>query len=118
MSNHAFFTEFTATEMIDSSAIVWFRQDLRLADNPALASALAQHKRIIPVYIHAPAEAKKWTHGAASNWWLHHSLLSLDNSLRQLGSRLVMLRGDNSHALLNKLIDEHRCYTDLLEPAV
>jgi len=106
MSNHAFFTEFTASDMSHSTAIVWFRQDLRLADNPALANALAQHKRIIPVYIHAPAESHNWAHGAASNWWLHHSLLSLDTSLRQLGSRLVMLRGDNSHALLNKLIDE------------
>ncbi|NNF96001.1 MAG: hypothetical protein HKM94_03625, partial [Halobacteria archaeon] len=39
-----------------STIIVWFRNDLRLHDNPALHAAVMQHARIIPVYIHAPSE--------------------------------------------------------------
>jgi deoxyribodipyrimidine photo-lyase len=37
-----------------STALVWFRRDLRLADNPALATALARHAQVIPVFVHAP----------------------------------------------------------------
>ena len=57
-----------------STALVWFRRDLRLADHPALRQAAARHQRIIPVYLHAPHEEAPWSPGAASRWWLHHSL--------------------------------------------
>ena len=39
-----------------TTALVLFRRDLRLADNPALSAACASHARVLPVYIHAPAE--------------------------------------------------------------
>ncbi len=77
------------------TAILWFRRDLRLDDNPALVSAIADGMPVIPVYIHAPDEEASWARGAASRWWLHHSLLALDASLRRLGSRLWIARGDS-----------------------
>ena len=81
------------------TAVIWFRRDLRLADNPALAAALASHERIVPVYVHAPEEEAPWAPGAASRWWLHHSLLALDAELRARGSRLHLARGPTFPAL-------------------
>lgn len=83
-----------------SLAIVWFRRDLRLADNPALTAALAAHDKVLPVYIHAPAEEAPWTPGAASDWWLHQALADLEG---QLGGRLLLRRGE-SLAVLQDLI--------------
>jgi deoxyribodipyrimidine photo-lyase len=78
-----------------STTIVWFRQDLRLADNPALSRA-AREGNIIPVYV-LPSETCRrdgFVNGGASRWWLHHSLTALDAALRDKGSRLVVRRGD------------------------
>ena len=72
--------------------ILWFRQDLRLADQAALAAAVRDGP-VIPLYVlddHAP---RQWKMGGASRWWLHHSLRSLDNDLREKGSRLILRRG-------------------------
>jgi deoxyribodipyrimidine photo-lyase len=79
---------------MSASAILWFRRDLRLDDNPALLAAIADHPRLLPVYIHAPEDEAPWSPGAASNWWLHHSLAALDTDLRARGSRLLILRGE------------------------
>ncbi len=76
------------------TAIVWFGSDLRLADHPALSAALTVHERIFPVFVWDPDSAGDWNEGAASRWWLHHSLVRLDESLRRRGSRLVIRRGD------------------------
>ncbi len=76
-------------------AILWFRRDLRLSDQPALAAALRAGYRIVPLYVHAPDEESPWPPGAASRWWLHHSLLALDGQLRSLGSRLLLRSGDS-----------------------
>jgi deoxyribodipyrimidine photo-lyase len=73
-----------------SLAIVWFRRDLRLADNPALTAALAAHDSVLPLYIHAPEEEAPWAPGAASAWWLHQVLADLR---AQLGGRLLLRRG-------------------------
>ncbi|QNR96127.1 deoxyribodipyrimidine photo-lyase [Stenotrophomonas sp. 169] len=88
-----------------SSALVWFRRDLRLADNPALQAALESGHDIVPVYIHAPHEEGRWAPGAASNAWRHRSLLALDDDLRARGSGLVLREGD-SLAVLQELIAE------------
>jgi deoxyribodipyrimidine photo-lyase len=74
--------------------LLWFRQDLRLADNAALAAALARGGPILPVYVLDDAAEGRWAMGGATRWWLHHSLAALDAGLRQRGSRLVLLRGD------------------------
>ncbi len=82
-------------------AIVWFRQDLRLADQPALAAALAEGGPVLPVYIHAPEEEGGWPPGAAARWWLHGALADLDALLRRLGSRLILLQGPSAPVLLD-----------------
>ena len=77
-----------------STAIVWFRQDLRLADNPALEAACASAERVVPLFVDDPDVVGGASRiGAASRVWLHHSLRSLDASLRERGSRLVCRRG-------------------------
>jgi deoxyribodipyrimidine photo-lyase len=75
------------------TSIVWFRLDLRLADNPALAVAIKRGGAVVPVFIHSPEEESPWPPGGASRWWLHQSLEALDASLRALGSKLVIRRG-------------------------
>lgn len=82
------------------TALVWFRRDLRLNDNPALCAALEQCERVIPVYIHAPEEETPWIPGAASRWWLHHSLHALRQSLQEVGSELIILPGPSQLRLL------------------
>jgi deoxyribodipyrimidine photo-lyase len=82
-----------------STALLWFRRDLRLADNPALLAAVERAERIVPVYVHSPEEEGDWRAGAASRWWLHHSLAKLDGSLRTRGSPLVIRRGPAAAAL-------------------
>jgi deoxyribodipyrimidine photo-lyase len=71
--------------------IVWFRQDLRISDNPALAAASESGRPILPVYILDDENAADWRMGAASRWWLHQSLQSLNQSL---GGHLRFLAGD------------------------
>ncbi len=85
--------------MSGTPAILWFRQDLRLDDNPALAAAVELGGPVIPVYIQAPDEEGKWTPGAASRWWLHQSLKSLAAELKPLGSRLIIRRGPSLETL-------------------
>jgi len=85
--------------------IVWFRQDLRLADNPALAAAVATGQPVIPIYVlddHAP---DPWRPGGASRWWLHHSLRSLSDRLIAAGSGLVLRRGPAGPALRRLLAE-------------
>ncbi|MBT2744963.1 MULTISPECIES: deoxyribodipyrimidine photo-lyase [unclassified Lysobacter] len=69
-------------------ALVWFRDDLRLADNPALRAALEAGYLPVPIYIHAPDEHGTWRPGAASDAWRHRSLAALDADLRKRGSHL------------------------------
>jgi deoxyribodipyrimidine photo-lyase len=69
------------------TTIVWFRQDLRIRDNPALAAAAAKGA-ILPVFILDDTQ-DQWPLGGASRWWLHHSLTSLRGDL----GALVLLRG-------------------------
>jgi deoxyribodipyrimidine photo-lyase len=86
--------------MAKSTALVWFRRDLRVSDQPALRTAADSYDRVVPVYVHAPEEEKPWEPGAASRWWLHHSLLALDETLRRLGARLIVRRGPALAALV------------------
>jgi deoxyribodipyrimidine photo-lyase len=85
---------------MNRTTVVWFRLDLRLADNPALAAARARGGPVIPVFIHAPEEEGDWPPGGASRWWLHQSLLSLTNALDKAGSRLIIRGGPSTEALL------------------
>ncbi|MBI5085680.1 MAG: deoxyribodipyrimidine photo-lyase [Acidobacteria bacterium] len=80
-------------------ALVWFRQDLRLSDNPALAEAMQRGSSVIPVFIWAPEEEGAWPPGAASRWWLGRSLVGLNAELERRGSRLIVRRGPSKEAL-------------------
>lgn len=84
-------------------AIVWFRNDLRLEDNPALQAAVETGAAIIPVFI-LDGEAAHAL-GGASRWWLHHSLTSLSEQFRKLGAQLILRQGD-SKACIRQLVAE------------
>jgi deoxyribodipyrimidine photo-lyase len=83
-----------------ASTLLWFRRDLRLADNPALLAAVRRGAPVLPLFIWSPAEEGVWPPGAASRWWLHHSLMQLDASLRQRGSRLIIRQGPAQQVLI------------------
>ena len=85
--------------MSDARGLLWFRNDLRLADNPALEGLLRAGLAPIPVYIHAPDEEGAWVPGAASEAWRVRSLRALDAELRARGSRLQIVRGPTQEAL-------------------
>jgi deoxyribodipyrimidine photo-lyase len=92
--------DFTA----DAPIIAWFRRDLRLADNPALAAAVATGRPVLPLYvldetpnIRAP--------GAASLWWLDKGLKALSRDLEALGARLILRRGMAGEIML-RLVHE------------
>ena len=87
-----------------SRAIVWFRHDLRLDDNPALRAALEAGLAPVCVYIHAPDEERPWAPGAASDAWRHRSLAALDLDLRRRGSRLRLFHGPTL-ATLQSLVE-------------
>ena len=77
-----------------SPVIVWFREDLRLADNPALHWASAAGKPLVCVYILETGESAPRPHGGASEWWLDKSLRSLAASLEARGGTLVLRSGE------------------------
>ena len=74
------------------TALVWFRQDLRLADNEALLAAIEQGPTAC-LYVLDDDTPGDWRIGAAQRWWLHHSLASLARSLDAIGGRLILRRG-------------------------
>ncbi len=74
------------------TGILWLRRDLRLADQTALAAAMADGP-VVPVYILDDETPKHRRMGGASRWWLHHSLASLARDLEAAGSRLILRRG-------------------------
>jgi len=86
------------------TTLLWFRQDLRLRDNPALHAAVQRGEPIVPLYVWSPEDEGAWPPGAASRWWLHHSLRALDESLRERGSRLILARG-RAKAVLAGLVE-------------
>lgn len=71
-------------------SIMWFRQDLRVKDNPALNAACDMGK-VIPIYIVDETAPNGRALGGASNWWLHHSLTSLNE---RLNGHLQVFKGD------------------------
>ncbi len=83
-----------------NASIVWFRQDLRLADNPSLHAA-ARRGAIVPVYVWSPQEEGDWPVGGAGRWWLHQSLERLAESLRRHGVTLIIRTGETLRVLLD-----------------
>ena len=83
----------------DPPALVWYRNDLRLADQAALAAAVATGRPVLPVFVHDPDAAGPWAPGGASRWWLHHSLTALADALAAAGAPLVLRRGNAAMVL-------------------
>ncbi|CAM0945172.1 unnamed protein product [Alopecurus aequalis] len=79
--------------------IVWFRRDLRIDDNPALAAA-ARDGSVLPVFIWCPAEEGRYYPGRCSRWWLKESLSHLGRSLEALGCPLVLIQAQSTLAAL------------------
>lgn len=80
--------------------LVWFRNDLRLADNPALHAAVESGEPSLLLYILDERA------GAASRWWLHHSLSSLGKDIRARGGHLLLRRGEPVEIIAG-LVKEH-----------
>ncbi|MCR8921309.1 DNA photolyase family protein [Dasania sp. GY-MA-18] len=95
--------------------IHWFRQDLRLADNPALVHA-AQLGQVLPIYILDDENAAAQRIAGAGRCWLHHSLNALNHSLQ---GQLRVYRGD-AKTILKQLCDQHKvtavCWNRCYEP--
>jgi deoxyribodipyrimidine photo-lyase len=76
-----------------STAIVWFRRDLRVHDHPALAAAARSADRVVPAFVlderllggRFPSEARAW--------FLFESLRELREALRERGGDLIVRRG-------------------------
>lgn len=102
-----------STDRSSAPVIVWFRRDLRLDDNPALDAAARSGAPLLPLFILDPDEMP----GAASLWWLHHSLASLSDALQKRGAPLILRRGRPSDILPRLAADTgastifwNRCY--------
>ena len=89
--------------MSSETIIVWFREDLRLDDNPAFFNACQQARYIIPVYTFDDKNTGNWPLGSASRWWLERSLACLQNELKTHQSDLLIFKGDCAE-VLNRII--------------
>ncbi|MEM7619870.1 MAG: deoxyribodipyrimidine photo-lyase [Pseudomonadota bacterium] len=83
-----------------SPVIFWFRQDLRLSDQAGLSAAQKTKVPILPLYILDDEIAGNWKMGAASRWWLHHSLKRHSEGLEKCGTQLILRRGPSIDVLL------------------
>lgn len=87
-------------------AIIWFRNDLRTHDNPALLAA-AEHAEMVPVYIWAPETEAGAAPGGAAQVWLDESLRCMSRTLESMGSQLLLRRsvapGDDLSFLCQQL---------------
>ncbi|WVZ90545.1 hypothetical protein U9M48_036838 [Paspalum notatum var. saurae] len=75
--------------------VVWFRRDLRIDDNPALAAA-TKDGSVLPLFIWCPADYGEYYPGRCSRWWLKQSLAHLGKSMESLGCPLVLIRAEDS----------------------
>ncbi|WP_439575282.1 cryptochrome/photolyase family protein [Phreatobacter sp.] len=81
-------------------AIVWFRDDLRLADNPALDAACQNGRPVVAIYILETGTGRRPLQGAAG-WWLSRSLRALGADIAARGGRLLLRAGDPREVILS-----------------
>ena len=84
---------------MEPCVVVWYREDLRVEDHPALWSAARRGLPVLPVYVLDDGAAGTWRWGAARRWWLHHSLEALAKRLDELGAPLHVLQGPAEEVL-------------------
>lgn len=82
-----------------AGSLLLFQNDLRIEDHPALHAARTEADWVCPLFVWSPADEKPWAPGAASRWWLHHSLLALQERLAGRGAPLVIRSGDVSETV-------------------
>ncbi|MFN0219067.1 MAG: cryptochrome/photolyase family protein [Hyphomicrobium sp.] len=85
--------------------IIWFRNDLRLADHRALAAAIGTGAPVMPAYILDDVSPGTWKLGGASRWWLAQSLAELEQAIAARGGKLTLRRGA-ARVVLPKLVAE------------
>ncbi|MEL6569161.1 MAG: deoxyribodipyrimidine photo-lyase [Pseudomonadota bacterium] len=88
---------------------MWFREDLRLEDNPALSAAVATGGPVVCVYVYETAERGPRPLGGASKWWLHHSLAALTKSIADIGGQLILRSGESGDILQSIANDVGAC---------
>ncbi|ABI75705.1 deoxyribodipyrimidine photolyase family protein [Hyphomonas neptunium ATCC 15444] len=88
-----------------SPAILWFREDLRLTDNPALNAAVNSGRPLICVYLRETGAGAPREMGGASRWWLNKSLASLGASLEAIGGKLTLRTGP-AEKIIPALVEE------------
>jgi deoxyribodipyrimidine photo-lyase len=88
-----------------SVSLVWLRDDLRIADNPALTAALASADSVAVVYVLDEVSSEARPLGRASKWWLHQSLTSLAADISKLGGHLI-LRSGSARDVIPSLVSE------------
>ncbi|MGZ0712544.1 cryptochrome/photolyase family protein (plasmid) [Coraliomargarita sp. W4R53] len=76
-----------------ATSVVWFRDDLRVADNPALTAAIERGENLVCLFVLDEVSSGIRPLGGAAKWWLHHSLAALGERLHELGSTLILRRG-------------------------
>ena len=83
----------TTSKNAEAPVLLLFRRDLRLADNRALSAAAATGRPVVPLFILDEGAKGMRASGAASRWWLHHSLVELGKQLHSFGASLVLRKG-------------------------
>jgi deoxyribodipyrimidine photo-lyase len=83
----------------EQPVILWFRDDLRLADHAAVQAATESGQPVIPVFVLDDRSPGRWAMGGASRWWLHHSLTAHQAALEELGCPLILRRGESTAVL-------------------
>ena len=91
--------------MTSGPSIVWFRNDLRLSDNPALNSAITRGEPVVLVYVHDELTPGVRPLGGGTKWWLNHSLQALSSAIEGLGGQLV-LRAGKGVDVITELVTE------------
>ncbi len=72
---------------------MWFRNDLRLGDNPALDAAAASGRPLVCLYVLEDPGSGQRPPGGASKWWLDKSLRALKDDISKKGGQLVLRKG-------------------------
>ncbi|MFB6374130.1 MAG: deoxyribodipyrimidine photo-lyase, partial [Bradymonadaceae bacterium] len=85
----------------DTPILVWFRNDLRLHDHPALLRAVEEGTTVVPIFVWSPDEESPWSPGRSARWWLRKSLASLASDLAAEGLELTCRRGSSREELLH-----------------
>ena len=82
------------------TALVWYRDDLRVSDHSALHAAANSHASVALVYVLDDRAPGVRPLGGAARWWLAQSLRALQASLRQRGASLVLRKGSASAVIV------------------